>query len=50
MSKTAIVWIDGDRFVFHDDEVDRMLEIGAAADNPDDAFERLRDYGREIDA
>lgn len=50
MSKTAIVWADGERFVFRGEEVDRMLEIGADADSAVDAWDKLVEYGREIDA
>jgi len=49
-NRTAIVWIDGDRFRFTGEQVDRMLEIGAESDTTGEAWENLRAYGEQIDA
>lgn len=50
MKRTAIVYMNGERFVFRDEQVDRLLEIGAKADGVEQAWVNLLEYGKEIDA
>ena len=47
-ARTMIAWVDGERFVFRDDQVDHALEIGSQADSTDEAYDRLVEYGRSI--
>lgn len=45
--RTMLVHVGGERFVFRDQEVDRVLELGAAADDVAEAWDRLQTYGRQ---
>lgn len=44
MSRTAIVWIDGNRYVFRGEEIDTILEIGAEAESIPEAWDSLIEY------
>lgn len=46
--RTLIAWIDGDRYVFRDGEVDHVLALGAEAPNTAEAWDSLADYGKEV--
>lgn len=48
MTRTAVVWVEGERYVFRDGEVDELLELGSDAATVAEAWDRLRDYGRSL--
>lgn len=50
MSKTAIFYIDGDRFVFRDDEIDALLDdVRANAESIPEAWKRTKERGKQLE-
>lgn len=47
-NRTLVAWVDGERFVFREEQVDEVLDRGTEADTPDEAWDALAAYGREI--
>lgn len=48
MTRTLIAWVDGERFVFRDEQVDELLERGTEAPTTEVAWDRLVAFGREL--
>lgn len=48
--RTAIFYIDGDRYIFRGEQVDEVLSLATAAESIPEAWEQTKDYGEEIDA
>lgn len=46
-NETAIFWIDGDRYVFKDDEIDEVLRRAENASTVNNAWLRTKEYGEK---